>query len=232
MFLSNLHRHFLLLTLIVPIFQACSGTPANSNSNAPIVSELKSEFPFSTKEPETYQGDFVVTIGTTEEHFFKARKGDRSRTDLFKGSDVSLTQIVTDKIYNIDPIRKIYTEETIAAGALNSVPVFDATYGIFAGKEYTAFEETGRDGSITKYRVKNPESSKGEILVSVDEASGLIVRQEFIAPMVEGSEPTPNVIFEIRNLKLDVDEAIFRLPAGLRKVGKGEFRVPTPKVDK
>ncbi|MBK6750439.1 MAG: hypothetical protein KA956_04620 [Pyrinomonadaceae bacterium] len=232
MFLSNLHRHFLLLILIVPIFQACSGIPANSNSNTPIASEIKSEFPFSTKEPETYQGDFVVTIGTTEEHFFRARKGDSSRIDLFEGSDISSTQIVTDKIYNIDPARKIYTEESIASGALNSVPVFDATNGFFAGKEYTAFEETGHDGSITRYRVKNTDTSKGEILVSVDKASGLMVRQEFIASMVEGSEPAPNLIFEIRNLKLDVDEDIFRLPAGLRKVGKSEFRTPTPKADK
>lgn len=232
MFLSNLHRYFLLLILIAPMLQSCSGTTANSNSSAPIIGELKSEFPFSTKEPDTYQGDFVVTIGSTEEHFFRARKGGFSRIDIFKGNDVSSIQIVTDKIYTIDTIRKIYTEEVITAGAINAVPVFDATNGFFAGKEYTAFEEIGRDGDITKYRVKNADPAKGEILVSVDTSSGLMIRQEFISPRTETIESVPNVTFDIRNLKLDVDDSIFQLPAGLRKVGKDEFRSPRPKADK
>lgn len=231
MFLSNLHRYFLLLILIATILQACSSPPSNAISNAN-VGELKSEFPFSTKEPVVYQGDFVVTIGATEEHFFRARKGERSRIDFFRGGEISTTQLVTDKIYTIDPSRKIYTEETIAAGALNAVPVFDSTNGFFAGKEYTAFEETGRDGGITKYRVKNPDPAKGEIIVSVDTASGLMVRQEFLTTMGESGGSTQNVIFEIRNLTLEVDESVFQLPAGYRKVSKDEFRTAKPKSGK
>lgn len=232
MFLSNLHRYFLLLILITPIFEACGGKPGTSNSNSPVIGAVTSEFPFPVKEPDIYQADFVVTIGTTEEHFFRARKGTLSRIDIFRGADLSSTQIVSDKVYTIDPVRKIYTEEAIAAGAMNAVPVFDATNGFFTGKEYTAFEEVGRDGDITKYRVKSADPSKGEIIVSVDKASGLMVRQEFNSPKVEGAEPEQNVIFEIRNLKLDVDESVFQLPAGLRKVGKDEFRTSRSKPEK
>ncbi len=231
MFLSNLHRYFLLLILIAPIFQACSGTPANSSVNAN-VGELKSEFPFPTKEPTTYQGDFVLTIGSTEDHFFRARKAERSRIDFFKNGEISSTQIITDKTYTIDPTRKIYTEDALPAGAVNAIPVFDPTNGFFVGKEYTAFEEAGRDGTITKYRVKSTDPAKGEILVSVDTTSGLMVRQEFVAPKNDGGESTANVIFEIRNLKLDVGDSIFQLPAGLRKVSKDEFRAPKPKTEK
>ncbi len=227
MFLSNLHRYFLLLFLIAPIFQACSGTPSNSSANANI-GELKSEFPFSTKEPEMYQGDFVVTIGTNEEHFFRARKGERSRIDIFKGGEISLMQLITDKTYTIDALRKIYTEDPIAKGAVNAVPVFDPTNGFFAGKEFTAFEETGRDGNITKYRVKNNGPEIGEILVSVDTSSGLMVRQEFLAKNREG-ETQPDVVFELRNLKLEVEDSVFQLPAGFRKVSKEEFRAAKPK---
>jgi len=231
MFLSNLHLYFLSLILLAPIFQACSGTPANSSANTNI-GELKSEFPFSTKEPATYQGDFVVTIGTTEEHFFRARKAERSRIDFYKNGEISSSQIVSDKTYTIDPSRKIYTEDAFPAGAVNAVPVFDPTNGFFAGKEYTSFEETGRDGTLVKYRVKSADPAKGEIFVSVDTSSGLVIRQEFLAPQNESSVPAANVIFELRNLKLDVDDSIFQLPAGLRKVSKDEFRSSKTKSDK
>lgn len=227
MFLSNLHRYFLLLILIAPISQACSGTSSNTSSNANI-GELKSDFPFSTKEPETYQADFVVTIGTSEEHFFRARKGERSRIDIFKGSEISHTQMITDKTYTIDALRKVYMEEPIATGAVNAMPVFDPTNGFFAGREYTAFEETSRDGNTVKYRVKNADPGKGEILVSVDTSSGLMVRQEFLAQNREG-ETQPNVIFELRNVRLDVEDGVFQLPAGFRKVSKEEFRAAKPK---
>lgn len=230
MFLSNLHRYFLLLILIASISQACCGTPSNTSANANIV-ELKSEFPFSTKEPEAYQGDFVVTIGANEEHFFRARKGERSRIDIFKGGEIHFTQIITDKTFTIDTVRKIYTEDLITTGAVHAAPVFDATNGFFSGKEYIAFEEIGRDGNITKYRVKNTDPGKSEILVSVDTASGLVVRQEFVAQPSEGGMQA-NVIFEIRNLKLEVDDNVFQLPAGFRKVSKEEFRAAKAETDK
>lgn len=232
MFLSNLNRYFLLLILIAPISQACSGTPSNTNTDKPNIGELKSEFPFSTKEPESYQGDFFVTIGSAEEHFFRARKGERSRIDFFKNGLISVTQIVADKTYTIDPTRKVFTEDALAAEALNAVPVFDSTNGFFAGKEFTAFEEIGREGSMTRYRVKSADPAKGEIIVSVDTISGLMIRQEFLAPNGENSEKAANVIFEIRNLSLDVDDSVFQLPAGMRKVTKEEFRNPKPKAAK
>ena len=232
MFLSNLHRYFLLLILIAPISQACSGTASNINTDKPNIGELKSEFPFSIKEPESYQGDFFVTIGSTEEHFFRARKGERSRIDFFKNGVISVTQIIADKTYMIDPTRKIYTEEGLAAAALNAVPLFDATNGFFAGKEFTAFEEIGREGSTAKYRVKNADPAKGEIVVSVDTVSGLMIRQEFLAPNGENSEKAANVIFEIRGLSIDVGDSVFQLPAGFRKVTKEEFRNPKSKAAK
>ena len=66
------------------------------------------------------------------------------------------------------------------------------------------------------------------MFVSVDTSSGLMVRQEFLAQNREG-ETQPNVIFELRNLKLDVEDGVFQLPAGFRKVSKEEFRAAKPK---
>lgn len=231
MFLSNLHRYFLPLILIVLISQACSSTPSNKISNAN-VGELKNEFPFNTKEPESYQCDLVVIVGTAEEHFRKARKGGMSRIDFFRDGEISTTQLITDKIYTIDRSKKIYIEEPIAAGSSYAAPVFDSTNGFFAGKEFTAFEEIGRDGNITKYRVKNTDPAKGDTIVSVDTSSGLMVRQEFLAAREGGGGQGPNVIFEIRDLRLEVDESVFQVPSGYRKVSKDEFRAPNPKAGK
>lgn len=231
MFLSNVYRYFLPVLFIFAIFQACSGPTANKISNAN-VGEVKTEFPFNTKEPEVYQGDFVVILGTSEEHFRKARKGSLSRIDFFRGGEILTTQLVTDKSYTIDHSRKVYFEEPIAADSLSAIPVFDSTNGFFAGKEYTTFVETGREGKITKYRVKAADPAKGEVIVSVDTSSGMMIRQEFLSAREEAGGSGLNVIFEIRDLRLEVDETVFELPAGYRKVSKDEYRISNLKTGK
>jgi hypothetical protein len=92
---------------------------------------------------------------------------------------------------------------------------------MYRGKQYRKFEETGRDNGRIHYKVTADAFSKGEILISIDEATGMMVRQEFR----DGSERGGPAVFvyEIRNLKTDVEDAIFTLPPGYKKVGREEF---------
>lgn len=228
MYLSNQHRYFLILILTASIFQSCSSNPSGINANAN-VGDLKSEFPFATKEPEQYQGNFVVSIGTNEEVFFRARKGERSRIDIYNNGAVSTTRLVTDKTYIIDHLRKIYTDEAMIVGDIITAAAFDTTNGFFAGKEYIKFEEVSSDGKFTEYRVSGSNPTKREAKVTVDRLSGLMVRQEFIE---QNDSAQQKIIFEIRDLKFEVDDSIFQFPAGFRRVEKDEFNLQRSKNGK
>ena len=102
--------------------------------------------------------------------------------------------------------------------------VSDIKSNFFWGKEYREFEQLGNEGNLIKYRVRIPDASKGEVLIYIDPASGFIVRQEFSYRKTE-VDSGKNIPFryEIRNLKLEVDDSVFTIPEGYQKVTKNEY---------
>ena len=223
MFLSNPRQSFLLLAVCVTFLQACGGSQTSENKDISLTGDTKSEFPFSTKEPEVYQGDFVVSSGKYEDHTFVARKGDKWRYDVDHNGAPELSQIKTDKFYTVNHKKKIYTQNP--EGSNDPYLYVNLGYSFIWGKEYREFEEIGRDGGIIKYKVRETKFSKDDILISIDAASGMVVRQEFRS-MIGETEAGSQIayIYEIRNLKLDVDDSVFAIPEGYRKVSQDEYR--------
>jgi len=156
MFLSNLLKFFLLTCLFVPFLQACSSSAGNENRPVSLNIESKSEFPFSTKEPEVYQGDFVVTTAGAEKKWLIARKNERSRFDRFDGNNLVTTKLRTDKAYEIDHQRKVYIE---IAGNLDGDVADLGLDAFFRGKEYREFDGLGGEGNLKK--IKNRRDSSG-----------------------------------------------------------------------
>jgi len=225
MFLSN-PRSFLLLALFCATFiQACGSSPSNAIGPVSLTVETKGEFPFSTREPEVYQGDFFQSDGINESHHFVARKGNRSRYDRFRIGPWR-TEIMNEAFYTIDHERKIYTEQSITPG---SPEVGEKHIGItnsfFLGKEYREFDDLGHEGGLRKYKVRQKDAAKGEVFIYIDEPSGMIVRQDFTIGNGEAGAKR-NFTFEIRNLKLEVDDGVFQVPVGYRKVSQAEFSPP------
>ena len=86
--------------------------------------DLTSErFPFPTKEPQEYQGYFVVSDGTSETQYFVARKADKWRFDIGDSGSPKTTQVRTDKVYLIDHVNKAYAIEAFA-----DLEDFDTSY--------------------------------------------------------------------------------------------------------
>ncbi|MFN2500682.1 MAG: hypothetical protein ABR530_01575 [Pyrinomonadaceae bacterium] len=185
-----------------------------------------SAFPFSTRLPETYQATFVVSAGGVDKKWFMARAAERWRYDRFVGEELSSSDLFSDRLYLIDHSRKIYCAQPI--GFQSSQPAYMSLTPAtaFIGKEHREFEAMGRDGDISKYRVTNKYGQ--EIIISVHEPSGMIVRQEFTAG--DGNTAgQPQFIYEVRDLKLEADQNQFVLPTGYRngeptecRAGKGE----------
>jgi len=232
MFLSNPRIFSLLAVSLSILLQACGSSQSNENRAISLTIETKSEFPFSTKEPEVYQGDFFQGDGTNEAHWFIARKGNKWRYDRFREMPWR-TDIMNGTLYTLDHERKIYKEEGITPGA-PVVTTSDGDYidhitnSFFLGKEYREFDDLGVDAGLRKYQVRRKDTGKGDIFIYIDETSGMIVRQDFTMGNDE-SGTKRNFTFEIRNLKLEVDDSVFELPAGYRKVSRGEFS-PLPKL--
>lgn len=218
MFLSNLLKFFLLTCFFVPFLQACSSSAGNENRPVSLNIESKSEFPFSTKEPEVYQGDFVVTTAGTEKKWFIARKNEMSRFDRFDGNNLVTTELITDKVYEIDHQRKVYMEIAGNLGGSVSDLGLDT---FFRGKEFREFDDLGTERNLKKFRVRS-EPAGGEVFIYIDPAIGMIVKQEFTSK--SDAMPSVEFTYEIRNPKLDVDDGIFQLPAGYRKVSLSEYR--------
>jgi hypothetical protein len=194
--------------------QACSSPPGNENKPVPLTGESAKQFPFPTKEPEVYQGDFVVGNGDGEEQYFVARKGDKWRFDVMRNNAPWTTQLRTDKLYFIDHTKKTYTvEQDFDPAYFNTL-----TWGFFRGANYLEFEEVERGGGLIKYKAKTYKDSKADVLITIDEATGIMVRQELTGEKDPTAQGYPaNYVYEVRNLKTDVDDSIFEIPAGYRQ---------------
>jgi hypothetical protein len=200
---------------------ACGGAAGNSSQILVPETETPGDFPFATKEPVVYQAEIVATGDGFDKRWFVARDGDRWRIDFPENGEPSRTRLRLDVVYSINHRRKIYAVAETTGETVNGL-----TDRFFKGKEYRKFEKIGTENGVTKYRIAN-KNNQGEIVVSVNDAAGMMVREEFVPPA--GSE-TPPFVYEIRNLKLSVDDGTFEIPALYRKVSLEEYqRLPQKK---
>jgi hypothetical protein len=188
-----------------------------------ITDELKSKIPFSTKEPEQFQTELVVKLlNNAERRTFLARNGNKQRFDFNFGTKHQITSLQTDKNYLVLPEKKIYTEVGKSSIALpDEWTAFLTT--VWLNQKYEAsFEKLETSASLTKYRVRIAESGFSEVLIYIDEAFNLPVRQEFFS----GTDERKNLIYtvELKNLKLQTEESLFALPTDFRKVPEEELR--------
>lgn len=227
MFSFRFSKKLLFLALALAFFSACrSGQNDNGETGAAkpsIVEELKSEIPFSTKEPENFQAEIVVSSNGIERKTFVARNGARRRYDFNADAKNQISTVATDRNYLISPDKKIYAEaasdENVAApeGWTDFL-----TNQRLDAKPETIFERLEIEANLTKYRVKLNSAAESEILIFVDEARGFPVRQEFYS--IGGGQRTLNFAVELRNLKIPADENSFVVPQNYRKVSPEEFR--------
>jgi len=212
MFLSNLPRPFLLLIAFTLVIQACGSSQTNENKEVSLTGESSSEFPFTVKEPDVYQTDVVVTAGGVETRWTVARNSEKWRYDIYAGAAMSVSQIRSDKLYYIDHRKKTYWEMSEKPG---TGEISDIARSFFRGYEHNDFDETGREGNIIKYKVRPIDKRPGSILISIDTASGMMVKQKFLA-----ADGGVQYVYELRNLKLSVDDSTFAMPPDYRKVAQ------------
>jgi hypothetical protein len=226
MFRSNFTKFFAVFALIFLFFSGCGwwrkADNANLSSTPTAADEMKTEIPFSTKEPEQFQTEIVVTAGDAERKTFVARNGANRRYDFNFGAKNQLTDLQTDKNYLILTEKLIYAENTAAQAASSDDWADFLTTEWLNEKQQANFERLETAGNLTKYRVRLGDGAASEILVYVDETLALPVKQEFYA--TGGEQKTLVYSFELKNLKLQTDAELFAVPSGFKKVSIEEFR--------
>ena len=219
-------------------FSACgfwSGAGENSNAaddSKPFTArEIPSEIPFSTREPENFQSEIVVSHFAGGEKFerktFIARSGAKRLAIFAAGerAEISLLQIDEAQTFSICQEKKVYTEiianpaSTAASGeAFNDF----LTVGWLNAKSFAAFENLGAENGTSKFLARLNNSETSEILIYVDENLKIPVKQEFYSRA--GEQKTLLYTVELKNFQLQADENLFAPPPkDFRKVSKEEF---------
>jgi len=217
MFLSNTGKSFLAAALISTIFGGCGffkGIIERSPTAGPTT---KGGIPFVVKEPEVFQAEFVSTSGDSSTVSFYARKGGNWRFDTAFNSPDSVSLVKTDKMYSISRANKTYSEIPTGQGVSPEPDFFiDMTHALLKQPNNVKFEEAGRNGTIAKYKVTIGDSSVSEAIIYFDESAGMITREEFMSGSDQGSPSA--FVFEMRNLKMEVDDSVFAIPADYRRI--------------
>lgn len=215
MLLSNARKYFLLAAFCTVVSQGCGEQPTNGVAPQSRVPEPTSEFPFSTSEPEVYQGEVVAAGGAIPKKWFIARKKDRWRIDFFDTDTPSRTRLRTDVVYSIDHKRKVFTIAEEPGETVTGI-----TSRFFRGKEYRKFEKVELVNGVTRYRSERAEDT-GVVIVSVDDTTGMMLRLELLPNAGSG---TAAFGYEMRELRYEVNDATFEIPSGYRKVSSEEYR--------
>lgn len=228
MFWSNSIKIFFVLVALA--CQSCGYWRGQTNATpAPTafaVEELRSAVPFSTKEPDVYQTEIVVTgADGFEEKTFAAKNGANRLLILdFQGrAETALLQLGANQTLTIARRLKIYTEDKHQSAAAKSSPLNDfLTAELLNRKTGATFEALGAENDFVKYRVNMEDAQHSEIIVYVNAQINLPVRQEFYS--VSGEQKIPALIVELRNFNLQTEPNFFEVPVDYRKVSPEEFR--------
>lgn len=206
----------------------------------PPVKAIVNTLPFSTKEPERYQAEIVISFPEggrdAEQQYFTARDGERRRIDypLPYGKTLVLLEGPDGKTIVLLPQKKCSVEnKNPSAGA--AAPPGEAfgeflTTGWLAEKIPAGFEDLGKEETggklLAKFRVRFEKNggaeSTSEAIVWVDEEIGMPVKTEFYSPA--DGRPLNKVTTEFRNLKLDVEPGIFDIAAGCQNISAAEMQ--------
>jgi hypothetical protein len=217
----NLRKFFPALGLLFLFIPACRIW--QTSADRPAVDDPQNVFPFSTKSPDVYQTEIVITTGSLIQKYFIAKDHDKWRIDYFTGEPNELTILQNGAERYLSFPKKIYAENSaVQTGTIDADNADDTMSDLMYHKPYADFEKLSRENNITTYKAKLNDSTSSEVLVYVDEVIGLPIKQEFYS--VNGDKKTLEYSVAFRDFKLSVEDDLFKIPNEFKKVTMPEFQ--------
>ena len=222
MFLMKLK--FFLAFVFLFCSTSCSfwQTAENTNSNPPPISEeTKTDIPFESREPETFQTEIVITNflngEKNEKIYFLARSGNKSLT-VFNRGEKTEHSVLNDggKTIFINQEAKTFRETGSDLNAVSPDEILEfLTTEWLNRKTDASFEKLQTENNLTNYRVRLGESNTSEIILTYDETLKMPVKQEFYS--VSGEQKILTMTIELKNFQLATDEKLFVLPQDYKR---------------
>ena len=216
--LSNPRKFFPVIGLLLLSLPACRFWQT-ADKPATLTGEAANEIPFSTKTPDIFQTQVVVTAGAVTQKYFIARAGNRWRIDYSVGEPNESSIIQNGGEYYVSFPKKIFAEKVLTQG--ETAAPDDVMSDLLYHKPYAGFEKTGRANNITTYRVKFDDAASSDALIYVNEDIGMPVKQEFYS--INGDQRTLEYSVELQDLKLTAEDDLFKIPDVFKKVSVQEF---------
>jgi hypothetical protein len=220
MILSN-RLPIALLFFAISLLSACGGTGSGNSQARPTPAPTPADLPFTVREPERFRADFIITAGGVETRRTFYRDGDRWRLVTYGAEGPSREVIHNGNDVLIDHERRVFSEAEAKTGFPQDF-VQEATIRALREREYTDYEDLGLEGGLRRYRAALRLTEGPSAVIFYDEELKMITRQEFFSAGSEG----PELVFEMRDLSLDVSDEMFRIPDDYRKISEKEFYSP------
>ena len=218
MFLSNPVKFFLSGGLFLFSFTGCGWWRSADNGGTAEVVETRNQFPFPSREPDIFQAEVIVSTGGIERKTFVAQNGQRRRVDYDVDGPRPRTILYGGGNFIVAHHEKIYAEMPRGGRAQAE----DSPMARLANSRiYTTIAALGEEEGLARFVAKMDERASSEVLIFVDQALGMPVRQEFYS--IEDGNRTLTYSVEFRNIKLEAEDALFEVPKNFRSVPYADF---------
>ena len=267
---TTLFHEFLLGLVVCTcglLLTACIGSQQPPSSSTGPADTRKAAFttpPFATKEPDRYQATRITTFtgtGSTENssslqtnQVLIARDGEKRREEYSAGTRGQIVYLeIPAGRFIVLPAQRLYADLSTASreteqgnhppdspddsAGLSPDQLLNETHAPATYEKLGTETLAGR--LTTKYRVVvlNGADSQDETLIWIDEALGLPVKSEAMSK--SGGHPS-TVTMELKDVKLEVDQALFSWPSDYKKVEarqifdliRNQEKPATPKQEK
>lgn len=216
------------------VFASCSSQSNSPATNsAPTDTVTSSTPPFQTKEPERYRATRTITSvaadgKTTVVKSSTIKDGEMRRTETEVASKTLVFLNLPEGTFILFPDEKLYANTSSNAPVPGSAEDGELTPEKLLHDDIgsTSYQKLGTESiagrNTNKYRVVVNSSnaanvSQIEMLIWIDEALGMPIRSETNSP--DGT----HVTMELSEITLDVDKAVFQIPADYHKLVLSEL---------
>jgi hypothetical protein len=215
--LSNFVRSA-LASAVIAMLTGCSIWPLAPPAATPLVTQPRSDVPFTITEPDIYQAEIVITTSGSERRIFTARNGALRVIKYDNGSPNEMSVLTTDADYVVSAASRSYAKRPAGAGFGDE----GLATRLLNTRPHAEFEDLGMIDGLHVWRVRTDGDTASDATVYIDESLGLAVREEYHSIAPDGSR-TLEYKVELQGIKLEADDALFRVPAGYREVTPEDF---------
>lgn len=217
---SYLIKILAVVAISSAVLAGCARERSIETGERPAFDPAPNRIPFSTREPDNFQAELVVTADESVRTTFFARSGEKRRVEFDFGKRSRIARIVNGKTYLVLPERSKFAELSVGAFSTDELSAFLTTRWLSESPD-TTFEKLETVEGLTRYRAKFGESQLAEAVISVDDRNGMPVRQEFYS--ITDGTPTLTMTVEMRNFKLGADDSLFDVPNGFARVESSDL---------